>query len=127
MTKGIEVYHFDDIELERKFGMDIKTCQRLGHFGNNMGVEYITLSPYQRFEPHHHVKSDALVIILQGLGHIIDDKGNRYSIRPGNVAYFPRGEENKHGFITSDRPMELISISSPPIKNPLTGEEDFVE
>jgi len=49
--RDIEIYHLDDLEVEREFGMDIRVCERLGHFGDKVALEHVVLSPNTDFKP----------------------------------------------------------------------------
>lgn len=123
--KAIEIYHLDDLKTEREFGMDVQVCQRLGHFGNQVSLEYVVLDPNTIFNPHYHDQSDALVLILRGHGYITDASERKYSIREGTLAYFPA--KTRHGFISEEDAIHLISVQSPPLKNLQTGHTDFIE
>jgi quercetin dioxygenase-like cupin family protein len=125
MSKKIEISSLDSSLLERSFGMNIRICQKLGYFNNKVALEYITLDPHTEFKPHHHVESDALILILSGHGYITDIERNKYTILKGSLAYFPSNV--RHGFITEEEPITLVSVQSPPIKDLKTGEEDFIE
>lgn len=124
--KDVEIYHLDDLEVKREFGMDIKVCELLvRHFDNKVTLEYVVLDPNTEFKPHYHDQSDALVLILRGHGYITDASKRKYSIKEGTLAYFPA--KTRHGFITEEEHIHLISIQSPPIKNLQTGHIDFIE
>jgi len=124
MSNKPYIYHIDDITAEESFGMQVKVLHKPGQFDNKVAVENVTLEGNKEFPQHHHIESDALILILKGCGYITDDEGNRYAIREGSIVYFPKTE--RHGFIAEEEPITYITVNSPPIKNPATGIEDFV-
>ena len=121
----IHVYHMDDIVVENSFGMGVALCSMPGHFNNSISLEHVSLGPGREYKTHYHERSDALILILQGGGYILDGDGNRYRAREGSLAYFPRG--TRHGFVTENEGLTFVAVQSPPIKNIETGKEDFVE
>ena len=124
MPDKLHVYHLDGIVAEQSFGMQVKACHKLGQFDNKVAVENVILEGNKEFPPHHHLESDALILILKGCGYITDYEGNRYAIREGSLVYLPR--TMRHGFITEEKSIIYITVNSPPIKNLGTGIEDFV-
>jgi len=46
-------------------------------------------------------------------------------INQGTLAYFPA--KVRHGFITENEAVHLVTIQSPPIKDLRTGKIDFIE
>ena len=120
----IEVYHLDHLSAETEFDMDIKVCQREGHFNNKVALEYVVLGQNTDFRPHYHDQSDALLLILRGCGYITDGAQRKYLIQEGSLAYIPA--KTRHGFITGDQQLHFIVLQSPPIKNLQSGEIDFV-
>jgi quercetin dioxygenase-like cupin family protein len=123
--KEIEVYHLDDLPTEREFGMDIKVCERLGHFNNKVALEYVVLNSSTDFKPHCHNESDALVLIISGKGYITNQYLERVPMKQGTIVYFPA--KTRHGFLTEDEQVHLVTIQSPPIKDLQTGKIDFIE
>ena len=115
----------DEIPAEESFMMGIRLLSRQVHFGGNVSMEYVKLAPNSNYRPHYHERSDALVFILDGSGHVLNGDGNSYKVSQGSVAYFPR--RTRHGFATESEGLNFLAVQSPPIKDALTGREDFVE
>jgi len=72
---------------------------------------------------HMHIKSDALLIIISGSGFFLSGR-QQYTLIEAQRIAIPRGMP--HGFKLSEGEiLRFISIQSPPIRDPHTGEEDF--
>lgn len=125
MPEKIKVYHLNNVDAETSFGMGVKLCSAPGHFGGSVSVEHVTLGPNMEYTPHYHERSDAIVLVLHGSGYIQDGHGDRYRATEGSLAYFPHGA--RHGFITESEGLTFVAVQSPPIKDVVTGKEDFVE
>jgi uncharacterized cupin superfamily protein len=63
---------------------------------SEMGASHVTLKPGAwSSQRHWHDSEDELVVILSGEAVLIDDSGETL-MRAGDVAAFPKGDENGH-------------------------------
>ncbi|MDF2867950.1 MAG: hypothetical protein K0S11_1420 [Gammaproteobacteria bacterium] len=84
-------------------------------------VELVELQPQTEYRPHYHQNSAAVIYIASGYGtFLLGDKCIDY--RTGKRIVIPAGL--MHGFNTQTRTL-FLSIQSPPIIDPTTGEVDL--
>ena len=93
----------------------------------DMGARQLTLNhgqhaPGQEFTQHIHDKSEDMIVVLEGGGHI--RQGDVYTpITAGDGIFVPAREV--HGTVnTTDKPARLISFQSPPDMALYRGERD---
>jgi uncharacterized cupin superfamily protein len=81
---------------------------------SDFGVSHVTLEPGARSSQRHwHDGEDELVVMLAGEAVLIDDSG-RTTMRPGDVAAFPKGDGNGHMLVNeSDVPCVFMAIGRP--------------
>lgn len=81
----------------------------------DFGVSHVTLKPGAwSSQRHWHVDEDELVVMLAGEAVLVDDSG-RTSMRPGDVAVFPKNDGNGHHLINeSDADCVFVAIGKPP-------------
>ena len=75
--------------------------RRLGPlFGlSDFGASHVTLKPGAGSSQRHwHEEEDELVVMLSGEAMLVDDNG-RTSLRPGDIAVFPKNDGNGHHIV----------------------------
>ncbi len=86
-------------------------------------ISLVTMGAEGRYPQHVHQHSDAMFVVTSGAaifmsGHI------RREVTVGERIAIPRG--TPHGFqLAVGETFSFVSLQSPPIRNPHTGEEDF--
>lgn len=77
----------------------------------DFGASHVTLEPGAwSSQRHWHEGEDELLVMLEGEAVLVEDEG-RTTLRPGDVATFPKGVPNGHHLINeTDRPCRFIAI-----------------
>lgn len=84
-------------------------------------VEIVQLNGKTEYKPHLHKNSSAIIYISFGSGvFLLGEKSIQY--KRGDRIFIPSGLP--HGFITDEHTL-FLSIQSPPIINPSSGEIDL--
>lgn len=90
---------------------------------SNREVSLVKVNATGVYPPHVHKESDAYFIVVSGETTLLLNKESK-TIKAGDKIEIPRGVA--HGFDLKDgEELTFISIQSPPIRNPETGEEDL--
>lgn len=84
--------------------------------------ELVMLTQGQVQPPHHHNESDAKLYFVLGHGEI-KLNGKMIIYKPGDVFDVPRG--TIHAFKAQSESL-FLSIQRPPIRDQITGREDFI-
>ncbi len=99
---------YDQPVLQRRF-------QRLGQAAGlkQLGVTRLVLEPgVWSSQRHCHSVVDELMWLLEGEVVLIDDQGE-HTMRAGDCAAFPAGDNNGHHVINrSDKPAVILAMSS---------------
>lgn len=86
-------------------------------------ISLVTIKAVGEYPQHIHSESDAYFIITKGSAVFLSGKEKR-QISAGDKVEIPRGMP--HGFeLAENAELQFLSIQSPPIRNPDTGEEDL--
>lgn len=94
-----------------------------GVFNEEREVTLVGIKKPGVYPQHVHYESDALFFIMSGTAMFLSNQ-EKYKITKGDRIEIPRGMP--HGFETNEgETLSFVSIQSPPIRNPLTGKEDF--
>lgn len=94
-----------------------------GKPNNNVELSLVKVTPEGKYPQHVHKKSDAYLIVTAGEATFLSGDLRR-PIKVGERLDIPRG--TPHGFeLKEGELLEFISFQSPPIKDEVTGEEDF--
>jgi uncharacterized cupin superfamily protein len=102
-----------DVERVTRDGVRVK----LLHVGHRYGSELIggtlmEVGPGYRGPYHLHYGNEELAVILAGRATVRGPDGER-ELAPGDVAFFPRGEDGLHAIDnTSDEPVRFFLLSS---------------
>lgn len=93
---------------------------RLG-VAENSTYDLVELFPGVVYPPHYHDKAEGMVLFVVGEGTIqLADREIPYT--RGSTFMIEKGVP--HGFKPTT-PTLFLSIQSPPVKDPVTGEEDL--
>lgn len=71
--------------------------------------------------PHRHLHSDECFIVLQGT-LVVEVNGERFSIGPGEVCFFPAGLY--HSIVEIYPPAETLMIRAPSVSDKMYHTED---
>lgn len=77
-----------------------------------VGCEFVVLEPGRILEPHVHRKGHAVILVLQGNGHVLVN-GMRYPLRKHSVVNVPPGTE--HGLEAGDEELVVYGFQVPAI------------
>lgn len=80
----------------------------------DFGASHVTLKPGAwSSQRHWHEGEDELVVMIAGAAVLVDDHG-RHSMRPGDVAVFPKNDGNGHVLINeSGADCVFVAIGRP--------------
>jgi len=81
----------------------------------DFGVSHVVLAPGAASSQRHwHEEEDELVVMLEGEAVLVDEDG-RHSMRPGDIAVFPKNDANGHHLINeSEAECRFVAIGRPP-------------
>ena len=75
---------------------------------------------------HWHKGEDELVVVLSGNAVLIDEHG-RHAMVTGDIAIFPKGDDNGHKLINeSDTPLVLLAVSRPEVSKVHYSDIDLI-
>lgn len=90
--------------------------------GKNITLNYVEHAPGVTFTPHVHERSEDVIVILKGRGHIVSND-DFIPFEAGDVLYVPAGVY--HGTTnTGDEPLIMFSCQAPPDVALYTGAKD---
>ena len=93
---------------------------RLGT-AENSTYDLVELFPGVEYPPHYHNKAQGMILFVVGEGTVLLD-GEEVTYARGSTFMIEKGVP--HGF-KPRTPTLFLSIQSPPVKDPVTGEEDL--
>ena len=86
-------------------------------------ITLVKLKQDGQYPQHIHKDSDAVLVIINGNALFLTGK-DRIDVKSGDKIEIPRNMP--HGFeLPKGEQLEFLSVQSPPIRNPETGEEDL--
>ena len=97
------------------------TVYRIGT-ADNSTYDLVELFPDVVYPPHHHKKAEGMILFIIGKGTILVT-GKEFAYTRGSKFVIEKGVP--HGFKPTT-PTLFLSIQSPPVKDPVTGEEDCI-
>ncbi len=82
---------------------------------SDFGASHVTLKPGAwSSQRHWHEGEDELVIMIEGEGILIDNNGET-SMKPGDIAAFPKADKNGHVLVNrSAKDCVFVAIGRPP-------------
>lgn len=83
-----------------------------GSLMQDIGCEYVSLKPGEVLEPHIHIASHSIILVLQGNGYAMLE-GERYPIKQNSIINIPPGIE--HGLESCDGELVVYGFQSPGI------------
>ncbi len=81
----------------------------------NVEVVLGVIDPGGQAEPHFHTDIEQVIYLLEGRV-VVEMRGEKEKMEPGDAVYFPPGERHPVD-VLGDRPARLLVIYAPPLQS----------